>query len=488
MDFPISIISLALLTIFFVYKYILTPIFLSPLSRIPTPSLLCHITSRLTQYLSWREQELDRLVQSHRRYGPLIRTAPNAVNVSSMEGLRQVYVSLEKNDFYNQFTSYNGTPNLFSTPDRQRHSAQKRILSGVYSKSYLQRSEDMRIISETILDERLMPILEHHSDEKKPINVFHLFESLGIDFQSAYAFGLDISTRRLLHHDEAKFNHANDTSPIWKSVSRRQEELWFPEDECLALCRTAAKTIDEKRTPQSTAPIVFEKMYTELLKTAPVTQASEENILLHCASELRDQLIAAQEGLAITLTYVFYHLSKSPSLQDRLREELATVPSPSSSDLEDLPFLNALLTETLRLHAPGAGRQPRLSPPGGMTLHGYYIPPNTSISSSSYVLHRTESVFPDPETFQPERWLTDDGKTAEMKRLYWAFGSGGRMCIGNHFALMIMRGVLGRVFGRGKGLRTWVVDEEGVEQTKTFLAGPRGRRLILGLGRVERGE
>ncbi|KAF2170398.1 hypothetical protein M409DRAFT_19220 [Zasmidium cellare ATCC 36951] len=475
MNLLLSLIGLGALAVFLTYRYLIYPIFFSPLSKIPTPNPLCYITDHFSRYLSWREQEFDWLLKYHRQYGPLIRIGPTSVSVNSVEGLRQVYTSLEKHPFYAQFTNYNGMPNMFATVDHQRHSVQKRVLSGIYAKSYLQRSEDIKSISQDVFDQRLTPVLGHLADIQRPVNVFELFQFVAIDFYSAYAFGLDRSTHLTENHGhENRPYHAADSRYIYESKDRR-DHSWFPEDECLALCRATAKGIDEKQPAGSTPPIIFEKMYSSLSAQNP--PLPHDTILLTCASELRDELIASQEGIAITLTYAMYHLSKSAHLQSRLRAEIAS--STDINDLSSLPLLNALIHETLRLHAPGAGRQPRLSPPSGLTLHNHYLPPNTSISSSSYVLHRTSSVYPDPETFNPDRWLD---ASEEMKRCWWGFGSGGRMCIGNHFAEIIIRRALVEVYGR---VETWIVDEKGSEQTKTFLAGPRGRRLVLGVGRAK---
>ena len=135
-----------------------------------------------------------------------------------------------------------------------------------------------------------------------------------------------------------------------------------------------------------------------------------------------------------------------------LREELLTLtppikwPLPEGAQLEDLtlpepkqidglPLLHAIYMETLRLHTPIPGVEPRISPhvPGGSTLGSYSnIPGGVRVSSMPYTLHRNEKVFPDPESFDPLRWLpshTSEEHLKEMHRWFWAFGSGGRMCV-----------------------------------------------------------
>lgn len=241
----LSVLGLAIAASLLIYRYIISPI-VSPLSRIPSPNPLCYIADYLIHYLAWRKQEFDWLLKQHRRHGPLIRIGPTAVSVNSVEGLRQVYTSLEKPDFYTQFASYKGTPNMFSTPDHPRHSVQKRILSGVFAKSYLQRSEDIRKIFEDVFDERLAPVLRHLADTRRPVNVFQLFQFLGLDLFTAYAFGLDKSTRFIQNHGhENRLYDAGNPRSVYESKDRR-DQSWLSEEECLALCKEAARGIDEK--------------------------------------------------------------------------------------------------------------------------------------------------------------------------------------------------------------------------------------------------
>jgi unspecific monooxygenase len=167
-----------------------------------------------------------------------------------------------------------------------------------------------------------------------------------------------------------------------------------------------------------------------------------------------DQLVATHETFGITLLYVSWELSRNPNMQDRLRAELKGLPTPltyGSADeeipdartLDDLPLLHAIVMETMRLHPAVPGGQPRVTPPNSSTKIGDYanIPPNTRVSANAWSLHRNPEVFPDPEGWHPERWLESEPSCAAYKgsdkkeRWFWAFSSGGRMCIGSNYAM-----------------------------------------------------
>ena len=170
---------------------------------------------------------------------------------------------------------------------------------------------------------------------------------------------------------------------------------------------------------------------------------------------MADHVIATLATVPVILTYLFYQLCRRGELQDSLRAELRTLTSPAVGHddvtvlsepaiLDELPLLDALVMETLRLHAPNPARLRRVVPSAGLNLHGYFIPPDTIISSNAYCLHRNEEVFARPFEWDPTKWRqlensepqsTDTSKLRKMRKWLWAFGSGPRICVGQHLAL-----------------------------------------------------
>ena len=104
----------------------------------------------------------------------------------------------------------------------------------------------------------------------------------------------------------------------------------------------------------------------------------------------------------------------------------------------------------LRLAFGISQRLSRINPHGPIAYGSYVIPPNVPFSMTSYLQHRDPNVFPDPDTFRPERWL-DNPQTASGKPLsrYLApFGKGPRMCLGMNFAMAELYIGLATVFRR----------------------------------------
>lgn len=162
--------------------------------------------------------------------------------------------------------------------------------------------------------------------------------------------------------------------------------------------------------------------------------------------QLRDEaatiLIAAHETSALGLTYALHCLVEHEDVAQRVREELRGVLSgrrATTADLPQLPYLNAVVREMLRLY-PSVyvfGREV-VAP---IDIAGYHLPAGSRVMVSPYVVQRDPRFFPEPDRFVPERWMDFD--RASLPRFaYFPFGGGPRVCMGQHYAMMQMSLVL----------------------------------------------
>ncbi len=117
----------------------------------------------------------------------------------------------------------------------------------------------------------------------------------------------------------------------------------------------------------------------------------------------------------------------------RLRSELLTIPRTASfTDLEQLPYLGAVIAEGNRLSFGLTKRNTRVAPDEVLHYENFTIPPGTPTSMTSLCVHTDESVFPDPWRFDPDRWLGPGA--AGCRKYQFAFGRGARKCIGINLA------------------------------------------------------
>lgn len=147
------------------------------------------------------------------------------------------------------------------------------------------------------------------------------------------------------------------------------------------------------------------------------------------AGECLDHMAAGIDTTGDGLCFLMWQLSQTASLpvQLKLQRELRNKPD---CGLDELPFLDAVVQEGLRCFPPIPMSLPRYVPHGGKTVAGYFVPQKTIVSCQAYSVHRIEKdVFPEPDRFDPERWMTGEGE-AERKRLMFAFANGGRGCVG----------------------------------------------------------
>ena len=171
----------------------------------------------------------------------------------------------------------------------------------------------------------------------------------------------------------------------------------------------------------------------------------EQNLSdMDIASECADHLLAGIDTTADSLMFLLWALSlpQNSQIQTDLRRELdglsvdeKGIPEPKA--LAGLPFLNAVLKESLRLYSPLPAFEPRRCSTD-QEIDGFLILAGTIVGMSPYCLHRKTDVYPNPLIYDPWRWLNEDGtpimESDPKNRLFWAFSSGARMCIGIHLA------------------------------------------------------
>lgn len=509
----LSTVAVIVLVIGLIYQYFVFPYFFSPLSKIPNAHFTSPITSLWILHKRKTGNEIKTIYSLHQQYGPVVRLGPDELSVNSIDGLRTIYTGgFEKTSWYRDTFVNFGTDNLVSTQQHKPHSTQKRMLSNVYSKSYLQNSPDLQRLSSIIVVGRFLPLLAKLAQKREAINVLPLLQGLGQDFTSAYLFGSKYGTDFI--RDVAKRENWLDMYETFKVLHPKERSFGEFEQWCLALCNKVSDDLKEEkaRNDQGTQPVVYAQFYRCLEKNHEPWERKK----LVLASEMLDHLIAGHETSGITFTYTLWELSQRPALQARLRAELLDLSPtlkkasperekdtdrtlPSAQSLDNLPLLDSIIRETLRLHTPVPGPQPRVVPSSSqpVTIGGYKsIPGGTIVSSSAFPLHRIADVYPSPDEWLPERWLNPDSSNSEsMKRLFWAFGSGGRMCLGSNLALQgtstspvksymkalirdltVIKLVVAAIY---TNFTTSIIDDEGIEQEDNYIAPPKGRKLIL---------
>lgn len=147
--------------------------------------------------------------------------------------------------------------------------------------------------------------------------------------------------------------------------------------------------------------------------------------------------IAGYDTMATALMWTWYLLSENPAVEARLHAEvdevLADGRAATFDDLPRLGFAEQVLAESMRLYPP-TWRLVRRAVKD-FPLGSHVIPARSLVMVSQYVMHRDARFFPDPEAFDPERFMPE-AKESRPPFSYFPFGGGPRRCMGEAFALM----------------------------------------------------
>lgn len=161
---------------------------------------------------------------------------------------------------------------------------------------------------------------------------------------------------------------------------------------------------------------------------------SDQEIFDQCVNAFQ----AGHETTATALLWWSRLMAEHPQAAARACEEVDTVlggRDPTAADLPALPWLTATLKESMRLYPPVAGLMTRRAT-ADLIVQGQTIPRRTLLRITPWVLQRDPRNFPEPDVFRPERFLPD--APAPQRGASIAFGTGPRVCIGQHFALLEM--------------------------------------------------
>lgn len=174
--------------------------------------------------------------------------------------------------------------------------------------------------------------------------------------------------------------------------------------------------------------------------------------------QLRDEVmtmfLAGHETTAMLLSWTALLLSKCPAVERRVVQELDGVlggRAPGVGDLPRLTFLSCVIKEALRLYPPAWILVRRVVEDA--VIDGWRFPAQSIVMVPPYVLHRLPEVWPNPEGFDPDRFLGAEpgplsAPKGTPKGAYLPFSLGARKCIGDTFAFMEAQLVLATLLPR----------------------------------------
>lgn len=403
----------------------------------------------------------------HKKLGPVVRIAPNHISVNDDEAIQVIYGhgnGYLKSSFYDAFVSIRR--GLFNTRDRAEHTRKRKVVSHTFSaKSVLQ--------FEPYIHENLALFVKQwdglikksgRSDRTAHLDCLTWFNFLAFDMIGDLAFGAPFGMLEA-GADVAEIRSRPDEPPTYapaiQILNRRGEvsaalgclpELkpyakWLPDpfftQGLAAVEKLAGIAVARVKARLDNPPSVDRK---DLLEHLMNGKDGHGNLLgrEELTAEALTQLIAGSDTTSNSSCALLFHVVRTPGVLQKLQAEIdAAVPEgidvPIYDMIKDLPYLQAVLNETLRHHSTSGIGLPRQIPydAPGLHLNGHYFPPGTVLSVPTYSVHHSKDIWgPDANEFVPERW---ESTTPRQKNAFIPFSYGPRSCVGRNVAEMEMK-------------------------------------------------
>ncbi|KAF4363219.1 hypothetical protein F8388_020789 [Cannabis sativa] len=152
---------------------------------------------------------------------------------------------------------------------------------------------------------------------------------------------------------------------------------------------------------------------------------------------------AGTETQSVTIEWAISELMTHPTIIEKARKEIEQVVGNKrlveESDLPNLPYMEAIIKETLRLHPGGAFTARESSK--DCIIGGYHVPAKTRVFVNTWAINRDPANWDDPNRFIPERFMTEEKKDVDVRGQNFEllpFGSGRRGCPGANLALLMI--------------------------------------------------
>ncbi|KAJ2697939.1 hypothetical protein FB645_005790 [Coemansia sp. IMI 203386] len=416
---PLTSIMFALCTltvVLLLFKHIYER-WVTPLSQVPG-SYLYSISSIPMRYHMLRGTLPQFLLTQHRKYGAIVRIAPQRVSIADVDLLRHVLGS----HVYAKTPSYDMPSvleaNTFSTRSAELSTERRRQMGPGFSHKHLGEME--MLIKECAVD-GLAGILDEQIQQEGVAKMQYnkVFSLIALDVIGLLGFGKRFEALQTGNHELVsmlvrirQFNYVTMAFPWFKKLptlgGRRLLGTLY------RLMDFASEAIAKRRTGDKPMVVDLLQMMMEVGRDKNDRRATMTDKQM--VSETILHLIAGVDTTSAGLTWTLALLLHHPKIMDQLVSEIRTeFPNIDTHvSYEDcrkkLPYLTAVINESLRIMSPTPGMLPRLAPVGGVRLGGYFLPQGTWICCSIGAVHMNPKDFVAPAVFDPERFLGDNHK------------------------------------------------------------------------------
>ncbi|PIG82254.1 hypothetical protein AARAC_000002 [Aspergillus arachidicola] len=420
-------------------------------------------------------------IKLHRKYGSVVRVAPNYYSITGAEAVRVIYGrggKFPKSAWYEAWKHPDPSRwTLFQDQNMKRHAETRKRFSSLYSMSSLVHYEEFVDQCAEIFTQRLL----EYSEEQKSLDLGHWFQCYAFDvignitFGERFGFldsGHDIegaieALQKLMAYSTLIGIYHEWHPRVYHLLSRfsgtgaggRAYIMRFVEEK-IKLHESQSKDSLARDGGAMRTQTFLEKMI--LARDKDPEKVTDYHIFMMGLANV----VAGSDTTAITLSSIMYHLLRHPSILQKLRHEVDTCMQGhlrnahiTFKQSQEMPYLQAVIKEAMRLHSATGVPLWREVPEGGAEINGYHFPAGTNVGINTWVAHYDEYIFPNATEFRPERWIEAETNQEQLKIMNEMFmpvsssltfkiqaeskqkdqfGLGSRTCLGKHISFLEM--------------------------------------------------
>ncbi|CAJ2506367.1 Uu.00g004970.m01.CDS01 [Anthostomella pinea] len=479
-----GLLTLASLWVIYVIVY---KAFLHPLNRFPGPKIAKFTNAAHSWWYLGGRQPFD-LLELHKKYGHVVRTAPNELSFNSAQSFKDIYGFRHGHKPFIKGTFYEGgvfagrgVTSIVSERDPGKHAQMRRLLAHAFSNSSLNEQEELIISS---VDRFIELVKSKTCQQGEVFDIGKGYERMAFDIIGDLAFG---QTFGALENDEPHPWISTLLGALTKGALADTFKR-FP-----AAARVVGLLLKKQLTKLYADTALNEQLAIDLVKKRIDSDTVRKDFMTrilehrsqdrHRASDLQlaahswDFVAAGSETTSTALSCCTYFALQNPDIMATLKAEIrGAFADPSAindASTKTLPYLNAVCLEAMRIYPPLPIALPRLVPEGGDTVDGHYLPAGITVTTNPTAASLDPANFEEPLTFKPDRWLDSaaSGKGRDILEASQPFSLGARGCIGKSLGWMEMRTTLAKVI--------WTFDLELVDPSMDWLRDSRMQTLWM---------
>ncbi|KAH8690621.1 putative cytochrome P450 benzoate 4-monooxygenase [Talaromyces proteolyticus] len=488
-----------LLAAYFVLPYLSQ----AHLFAIPSP-FPAAFTNLWLFYQCRRGRRFTAVHHAHQKYGKLVRIQPNHVSVADDAAIQVIYGhgnGFLKTEYYDAFVSIRR--GLFNTRDRNEHTRKRKTVSHTFSAKSIGQFEQYIHSNIELFVKQLNTICQNQTDPRTgyaSIDALNWFNYLAFDIIGDLAFGAPFGMLAK-GKDFAEVRKTPDSPPTYApaiEVLNRRGEVsatlgclpwlkpyasYLPDSffskglEAVSnLAGIAIARVNERLKPEALENNTRVDLLARLMEGKDETGATMGREEL--TAEALTQLIAGSDTTSNTSCAMLYWVLRTPGVVQKLQKAIddavpAGIDVPTHAMLKDIPYIQYVLQETMRIHSTSSLGLPRQIPFSGSPIEicGHTFKPGDIISVPAYTIHHSAEIWgPDVEAFVPERWAPER-LTTRQKAAFIPFSTGPRSCVGRNVAEMELTNIVGTVF---RNFEFVIEQKHAMETREGFLRKPLG--------------